>query len=137
MLSQTLSATLTTILGYLSQTSEQSRNCGGAGGFDETINNRSRRWYRLLLTDWMYAHLSRWCQSTVHVKEAEDVSVRGEALRFLHVFFFSPRCCASQVAPRVARVTGPLSCKQTRKSYTLARGKKMNRSITLSVQGFK
>lgn len=35
----------------------------------------------------MWAHLSRWCQSAVNVKETQDVSVRREPVGFFH---FSP-----------------------------------------------
>lgn len=40
-----------------------------------------------LSIDRMWAHLSRWCQSAVNVKETQDVSVRREPVGFFH---FSP-----------------------------------------------
>lgn len=66
-------------------------------------------------TNW--THLSRWCQSAIHVKQTEDVSVRREAVWVLHFFFsvglfwFSPL--------QVANDTGPLETRLKR-VYTRA-----------------
>lgn len=51
------------------------RSCGGARSSDQTVRPSADR---------SGAHLSRSRQSAVHVKQAEDVSVRREAVWFLH-----------------------------------------------------